>query len=452
MSSGSSVTTLSTSSSTPLQLFISLAHQPGSVWLDSSLHFGDRGRFSFIARRPSLDVSSNKGEIVVVQDGGRTRTSSRGDIFEYLETLFSCGTRFAVGYITYEATLPFLGLEKANQASPINQAWPVPEVRFLFYDSVVRFDHRDGAVSVSNPGYDDYSDVFTGHPFDSCDNDIETSEVTATMSKADYLERVELIKRHIYEGDIYQANFTSRFDIDSQSNPFLIYKRLRRLNPAPYGAYLNFGDYQVLSSSPERMFRKEGRRITTSPIKGTIERGKNTIEERANLERLLQSEKDRAELLMIVDLERNDLGKIAQIGTVSVDSIFRPETYSSLIHLVGDISAELRPEVGLPDIFRALLPGGSITGAPKKRAVEIINRLEATPRSVYTGCIGCVHGDEAEFNIAIRTIVHQKGTYLVHAGGGIVADSKPEAEYREMLLKAGNLFKALGVDPKRLAH
>ncbi|MFQ6007444.1 MAG: anthranilate synthase component I family protein [Candidatus Zixiibacteriota bacterium] len=240
--------------------------------------------------------------------------------------------------------------------------------------------------------------------------------------------------------------------MDSQADPFAIYKRLRVLNPSPYGAYLNFGDYQILSSSPERMFKKVGKCITTSPIKGTIERGKNTIEERENLHRLLHSEKDRAELLMIVDLERNDLGKIAQIGTVHVDSIFKPETYSSLIHLVGDVSSELSPEVGLTDIFKALLPGGSITGAPKRRAVEIINQLEATPRSIYTGCIGYVFGEEAEFNIAIRTMVHYGNTYQVHAGGGIVADSEPEAEYQEMLLKAGNLFKALGVDPKRLAH
>jgi para-aminobenzoate synthetase component 1 len=153
---------------------------------------------------------------------------------------------------------------------------------------------------------------------------------------------------------------------------------------------------------------------------------------------------------MIVDLERNDLGKIAHIGSVRVDELFKTEVYSSLIHLVSDISAHLKPEVRLPDIFRALLPGGSITGAPKRRAVEIINQLETTPRSVYTGCIGYLDGDRADFNIAIRTMLYRDGVYHVHAGGGIVDDSDPEAEYQEMLLKAGNLLRALGVEPKRV--
>lgn len=374
------------------------------------------------------------------------RVGSRRCLLDYLEKLWRFETRFVVGYFAYEAALPFLAIEEIKQAPPIKQALPVPEVRFLFYDSVMRFDHLEGVVTVTNPDCDDYSDLLGDHPAGYIDDDTGSSEVVPTLSKVEYLEKIDRIKWHINEGDIYQANFTVRFDVHSQSDPFVIYKRLRRLNPSPYGAFLNLGHYQILSSSPERMFKKAGSHISTSPIKGTVQRGKNRLEEAVNLQRLLSSEKDRAELLMIVDLERNDLGRIAQIGSVKVDEIFKPEIYSSLIHLVSDISAELKPEIGLTDVFRALLPGGSITGAPKKRAIEIISQLEATPRSVYTGCIGYVDGDQADFNIAIRTILHQRERYYVHAGGGIVADSNPETEYQEMLLKAGNLFRALGLD------
>ena len=153
---------------------------------------------------------------------------------------------------------------------------------------------------------------------------------------------------------------------------------------------------------------------------------------------------------MIVDLMRNDLGKIAETGTVEVNNLFTPETYSSVIHLVADVSATLKSNTSIKDIFKALIPGGSVTGAPKKRAVEILQHFETTSRGVYTGCIGYIHGDTADFNIAIRTIIHRHGTYHVHAGGGIVADSDPESEFKEMHLKAQNLFKALEVSEQNI--
>jgi para-aminobenzoate synthetase component 1 len=441
MHSGTAVTTKAFEIVDPLRLFSPIAELPGSIWLDSSLHFGDRGRFSFVARTPSLDVSVHNGKVAVSGQDETAFVDSQADVLEPLEALWRSDTRFVVGYITYEATLSFLGIDR------IKQTLPVPEMRFLFYDSVVCFDHLMGVITVTNPDHDDYSDLFAGASADYVGNTTESSVVIPTVSRVEYLKNVERIKRYIFEGDVYQVNFTGRFDVHSQSSPLVVYQRLRRLNPSPYGAFLNFGDYQILSSSPERMFKKDGRHISTSPIKGTIARGKNRLEEAVNLQRLLSSEKDKAELLMIVDLERNDLGKVAQVGTVQVDEIFRSEVYSSLIHLASDISAELRPEVGLTDVFKALLPGGSITGAPKRRAVEIINQLEATPRSVYTGCIGYIDGDRAVYNIAIRTILCQGERYYVHAGGGIVADSDPETEYQEMLLKASNLFQALRVNP-----
>ena len=398
------------------------------------MRFSDRGRNSFVTEDPQIDVMLENDRILVRAPNRRLQSLPGEQIWDMLSQLWNSREYFSVGYISYEATLPFLGVSSRHQGSDI------PSVRFLFYDSVRKFEHSCDEDALGQADPDNHHDLSgTSGAAD------QFRDYRLTTRREDYLDRVRTIKEHIREGDIYQANFTTRIDVRSTEPPFEVYRRLRRLNPAPYSAYMNFGDYQILSSSPERMFAKQGRRLSTSPIKGTIARGDDRSQSERNCRRLLQSEKDRAELLMIVDLERNDLGRIARPGSVSVDRLFKTETYSSVIHLVSDISAELAPEVSMTDVISAMLPGGSITGAPKKRAVEIINELEVCPRSVYTGCVGYVHGDDADFNIAIRTMIHADSVYRIHAGGGIVADSDPEAEYREMLLKARNLLRAVGV-------
>ncbi|HWR82702.1 MAG TPA: anthranilate synthase component I family protein [Candidatus Deferrimicrobium sp.] len=458
-----------------LELFRPIAATEGSVWLDSSLRVGDKGQFSFIARDPSLDFRVENG-LVTCRD--RLKTTVLGPAayaLAYLDELRRQKAMFVVGYCTYEAAATFLGFEKKSGLSN------VPDMRFLFYESVICMDHDTGSISVTNPSADDYADLLdvrlagSSRGQELCDGTVDslssavieetggytrwdsgsgTDErhhrlsLTSAITKAEYIQKVEQILWHIGRGDIYQANFTARFDVVSAMDPFAAYGRLRRLNPSPYAAYMNFGDYQILSSSPERMFTFEADRILTCPIKGTIQRGRDSSQDAFLKERLLESEKDRAEHVMIVDVERNDLGRVARTGSVRVESLCRAEVYSSVIHLVSDISARIKPGTGLKDIFEALLPGGSITGAPKRRAAEIIAELESTPRSIYTGCIGYLHGDRADFNIAIRTIIRHDGRYYAHAGGGIVADSDPESEYEEMMLKAANLFRALGVRPE----
>lgn len=419
-------------------LFSKIANQYGSTWLDSSMSFEDRGKFSFIARNPVLDISQIGENIIVKKPNSEIKVLSNKILYDLLESFWADENLFSIGFISYEAMLQFLDV-KPN----ISQN---NTLRVLFYDSVLKFDHTLSTFSVTNPDKDDYNDLLDTQHHEAEISIPPKSELHKTISKKEYIEKINRIKWHIREGDIYQANFTTRMDLKSSQKPFDTYRSLRRLNPSPYGCYINHGDYQILSSSPERMFLKQGDYITSGPIKGTIARGNNDLEEKQNLNNLLNSEKDRAELLMIVDLVRNDLGKIAQTGSVSVDSLYKPEIYSSLIHLVSDVSARLSDKTKITDIFHALFPGGSITGAPKKRAVEIINENEVTPRGVYTGCIGYVNNDNADFNIAIRTMTHRDGVYNVHAGGGIVADSNPEKEYDEMILKAKNLLKSLGVN------
>ena len=420
-------------------IFSKIADKYGSVWLDSSLKVDNKGTKSFIARNPIGGVKLENNQITIQQFDKKIVSKSDENIFEYLEQYWQDNNYFSVGYFSYESTLPLLGLE--NQKKSI-----IPDIQFLIYDVVLIYDHITGELVSSNPNIDDFSDLL-----DSTDISTENilpnkNKFKTAYTKDEYLRKVEEVKYHIKEGDIYQANFTCGFEIESIQNPFNVYSKLRNLNPVPYSSFLNFGDFQILSSSMERMFKKENNMLSTCPIKGTIQRGASITEEKACLETLLNSEKDKAELLMIVDLERNDLGKVAQTGTVKVNELFKPEIYSSVIHLVSEIICQTDNSIKVSDIIKAMLPGGSITGAPKKRAVEILSKLEEIPRNVYTGCIGYVWGKQADFNIAISTILHKENKYYLHAGGGIVADSDPENEYNEMLLKAKNLFRAIGIE------
>jgi para-aminobenzoate synthetase component 1 len=432
-------TPLSTSSGLtllPVDCFASVARKRGSVWLDSSLQRHDWGRTSIIASTPvaELKYQSGQGEIAAIDSP--LRICNREGIIDELERIRLVGNRWAIGYISYEAAFPWLPLTESGDSE-------LPEIHFFIYDRVVEYDNLTGAfsdpdlaVQLMETSYDSGYQRQTAKAPEAI--------LSPTLSRDEYLARIERVKWHIREGDIYQANFTCRFDGHCPLDPFVAYLRLRRLNPCFYGAYLDFGDYQILSSSPERMFHWRNDRITSSPIKGTIARGVTPRETERNLHRLLHSEKDRAELLMIVDLVRNDLGRFASTGSVVVENLFRAELLSSVIHLVADISARTRAGCTLGEVLKSILPGGSVTGAPKRRAVEILRELEVTPRSVYTGAIGYVGAGRADFNVAIRTMIHQNGCYQIHAGGGIVADSQPEAEYEEMLLKARNLFASIG--------
>lgn len=424
--------------------------RPGIFWLDSSLSFGDRGNYSFFGRNPVATLSIER-EILINDCPSMSRYMLEFDrLMRQIKKYVYDQNKFVVGYFGYEAMLPFLKIDHDKIIKNFGaDNFSVPLVYFSVYDSVLKMKTKKGSqiFEATNPEADNYEDIISSSPDEYLQSQPEVfetaPEIIPALSRPEYLEKIKKIKKYIYEGDIYQANFTSRFTVKSFRQPIEVYHRLREISPAPYSAYLNIADFQIISSSPERMFEKEGASIKTSPIKGTIKRGASPSEEEMRLRQLTESEKDMAELLMIVDLERNDLGKIAKTGTVKVNEIFKPEIYSSIIHLVSDISAELRDKENIVEIIKSLLPGGSISGAPKKRAVEIIQEHETVPRNIYTGSIGYFHQDRADFNIAIRTIIHKDGCYNIHAGGGIVADSKPEYEYKEMELKAAKMLKAI---------
>jgi para-aminobenzoate synthetase component 1 len=267
--------------------------------------------------------------------------------------------------------------------------------------------------------------------------------VRSTFSRPAYLDAIEQTRGYIRAGDIFQANISQRLEVPFEGHPFALYETLRRCNPAPFAAYFDIGEAVVVSASPERFLRLERGHVETRPIKGTLPRG-SAVDDAAAAHALRASEKDRAENVMIVDLLRNDLSKVCLDHTVAVPQLCVVERHSTVHHLVSTVVGCLRPGLGALDLIRAAFPGGSVTGAPKVRAMEIIAELEPTRRSVYTGALGYIGFDGTmDSSIAIRTFVLTRGTAFFQVGGGIVIDSDPGMEYLETLAKAKGLLTAL---------
>ncbi|HET8646048.1 MAG TPA: anthranilate synthase component I family protein, partial [Vicinamibacteria bacterium] len=266
----------------------------------------------------------------------------------------------------------------------------------------------------------------------------------SSLTRAEYVSLVLQVKDHIAAGDIYQANLSQRFRVPAAVDGLTLYGHLRRISPAPFAGYLRAGEVEVVSSSPERLLYVDDGRASTRPIAGTRPRGADPEQDRALASELLLSEKERAEHLMLVDLARNDLGRVAEVGTVQVDELMVTEAYSHVRHIVSDVSARLAPGRDAVDALRALFPGGTITGVPKRRCMEILDSLEPVPRGFYTGALFYVtRSGRLDANILIRSAVVHEGHVTFHAGGGIVADSDPQREYEETLHKAEALRLAL---------
>jgi para-aminobenzoate synthetase component 1 len=271
-----------------------------------------------------------------------------------------------------------------------------------------------------------------------------TEGLRSNFTKPGYMKIVEKAKEYIDKGDIYQVNLSQRFEADLKEEPYELYMKLRSVSPAPFASYLNFKDVIIISSTPERFLMKSGLYIETRPIKGTSPRSSDPLADELNEISLKESYKDRAEHIMLVDLERNDLGRICEYGSVKPTEFIALEKYSTVFHLVSTVSGKLKEGVGPVDCLIAAFPGGSITGAPKVRSMEVIESLEPVKRSLYTGAIGYISFDgNMDTSIVIRTIVVKGDKLYFQVGGGIVADSDPEKEYYETLDKAEGIMRAL---------
>ena len=329
----------------------------------------------------------------------------------------------------------------------------MPDMFWGLYDGAVIYDHKRELVFMTDAMIDD--DGINRIEamikiIESEKNEIALykhkteNKVTSNFEKEPYKASIERVRAYIRSGDIYQINMTQRFEAKMRDEPFELYQKLRTLNPAPFASYIDFGDGHILSSSPERFIKITDGVIETRPIKGTMPRSTDPVIDQQNKEILINSKKDQSELLMIVDLERNDLSKIAETGTVEVTELFKLESYATVHHLVATVVAKVDEQYSVTDCLKATFPGGSITGAPKIRAMEIIDELEPTARGLYTGSIGYIDlNGNLDLNIVIRTYICKNNKAYFQAGGGIVWDSDPELEYQESLDKAFALVKAL---------
>ncbi len=441
---------------------------PEPAILASGSGFGPAGRWSILAAYPRLVFEATDRRWSTRTDTGSFET---GD--DPLAELAALAHRFGLAAPTDADPVPddacpfqggligFLGYDLA----PLLERLPrkadrdsrLPDVRMGLYDTAVVVDHQKGAVvllawDLTGEGHEATvrrarfwrralrSAVESPRPL----NASSIGPLSSNFERDDYLRAVSRTLEYIAAGDVFQINLSQRFTARGRVEPLDLFLRLQSESPAPFSAFLQWRNLAVVSSSPEWFYQTRGETITTRPIKGTRPRGTTPEADQRLADELSNSPKDRAELTMIVDLERNDLGRVCQFGSVRVVDSLVLESYAQVHHLVATVEGRLRPEVGPVDVIRAVFPGGSITGAPKIRAMEIIDELEPTRRSLYTGAIGYLgRGGASGFNIAIRTVLVEGDRVSYQVGGGIVADSDPELEYQETLHKGRGIRRVL---------
>lgn len=424
-----------------------------SIFLDSSKEDKALSKYSFIGLNPYKKFTS-KGRKVLIDNEVYNDT----DPFEKLEQIMNAyklntdsNLPFisgAIGYFSYD-----IGRILEDLPDNSEEDFSIPDSIFIFFDNLIIFDLHNKKTYITAAGQIEQGKSSILKIEKCIENYSEQQEIKlensnneffSNFDKDEYEKSVSLIKDYIRSGDVYIANMTRRIWCNNDEDSFKIYKKLRSSNKAPFSAYMNFNDFQIISSSPERFLSIIDGLVQTRPIKGTRPRGKNQEEDKRNKNELINSEKDKSELLMIVDLERNDLSKVCKPNSVKVTELFKLEEYETVFHLVATIEGKLKENVSSVKCIRECFPGGSITGAPKIRAMEIIEELEKLKRNIYTGSIGYfdLRGN-SDFNIVIRTIVKKDNKAYLGVGGGITWESIEEDEWFETIDKAKALMGVL---------
>lgn len=437
----------------PLLIFEALKEERNCFFLDSSLTLNSSGRYTFIGIDPFY-ILEIKGQ----EPFERLRQLLRA----YKITLPKIDIPFlggAVGILSYDLGFQLENKLKRNTKDDLK----IPDCFFGFYNSVIICDNIKRTLYIFSVGFPEKTYglqkslcSFNMKKIHSILSGIkprmsggkkyprECQQLKSNFSRNDYLAAVKKAKQYIKCGDIYQVNLSQRFQAQTHESGFGIYRRLRSISPSCFGAYFDAGGFQILSASPERFLKVENNTVITSPMKGTRPRGKNTREDSLLRKELLASDKDKAELTMIVDLERNDLGRVCEYDSIKVDALRQLEKYNTVFQTTATVRGRLHKDKDRIDLLKACFPGGSITGCPKIRAMQIIEELEPSRRSIYTGCLGYLSfSGGLDFNILIRTILKKDERLYFGVGGGIVADSEPEAEYQETLVKAKAMIEAI---------
>ncbi len=457
---------------TPVSAFLKIAHKARQAFLLESVEGGEQvARYSFLGIEPSETISILGGVVCHTVNGTPRIMGHGGDPLAALRTLMN---RYqpvpvkglppfhggAVGYLAYDMVRYF---ERLPGRNPDDLG--LPEAMLFFTENLLIFDHVKHVIKIvanvhvtgrpetayrrAQAGINELEKKLSAPlPKPARRKPAHPLKLTSNVSKKKYLADVAKCKDYIRAGDIIQVQLSQRLAGKVNAEPFEVYRALRAVNPSPYMYYLRFAECELIGSSPEILVRREGQAVSTRPIAGTIHRG-DSVEEDKKLERqLLNDPKERAEHIMLVDLGRNDLGRVCKAGTVCVPELMVIERYSHVMHIVSLVKGKLRTGQDQFDTLRAAFPAGTVTGAPKIRAMEIIDELETCRRGSYAGAVGYFsYGGDLDTAITIRTILYSKGTYYLQAAAGIVADSVPEKEYQETLNKMRALVKAL-----ELAH
>ena len=450
---------------TPLSVYLKLANQPHTYLLESVVGGERFGRYSFIGLAADTRIEVRGYECSEYERGKLKSRARHDDPLRFVEQYHArfkaapqaglprfCGG--LVGYFGYD-TVRYIERRLANVQKP--DPLGVPDILLMLSEELAIVDNLSGKLSLvvyADPARDGAYQAGRRRlaellaklraPVKIPDGVPATSEAAVSgFGEAAYLAAVDRAKRYIFDGDIMQVVPSQRMSKRFKATPLALYRSLRTINPSPYMFFFDFGEFNVVGASPEILVRREGEAVTVRPIAGTRRRGKNADEDAALATELLADGKERAEHIMLVDLGRNDIGRVAQTGSVRVTEQMVIERYSHVMHIVSNVEAKLKPGLNAIDVLRATFPAGTVSGAPKVRAMEIIDELEPVKRGVYSGAVGYLgfNGD-MDVAIALRTAVVKDGMLHVQAGGGVVADSVPQAEWQETQSKARALLHA----------
>jgi len=427
-----------------------IANLPWAIWLDSC----GRGRYDILVAQPVATLVSQDGYTKISDETGE-RISSTDPFILLRETLgrllpVEPGIKFAGGAMGY------WGYDLTNKESmlsfPDRNQQKIPEMAIGIYDWAIQLDHHDKTAQLVSYRQFPNTEKSISEIVEKLGNiqHISTQKfevigpITSNFSRDTYASAFDKVQKYLCEGDCYQINLAQRFKAKASGDGLSAYCKLRRLSSAPYSAYMSLPQIKILCASPERFLQVTQGQVETKPIKGTRARVADDVQNGKLVEDLKNNPKDRAENLMIVDLLRNDLGKNCAAGSIRVPTLFEVESFATVHHLVSTVTGQLLEGRDALALFKDCFPGGSVTGAPKRRAMEIIRQLEPSNRGIYCGSIGYVGADgNMDCNIAIRTMVYTEGEISCWAGGGIVADSDESAEYEETLAKAGAMLELL---------
>lgn len=420
--------------------------------LESSHKFNDSGRYSFIGADPAFELISYGDVNEIINRNGEKKTLT-GNPLELVKNLLPMIESEEIPIPFIGGAVGYAGYDIIRQYEVIGVEYPnglnMPDVHLMFYEEIIVYDHLEEKVlifglpllkesnleSVENKVNQRVTELKRSYDFPE-EEPFSLSGFSSEIAKEAFVQNVAAAKEHIVAGDIFQVVLSRRMTSVFQGSALSLYRKHRSHNPTPYMFYIDFESYTVIGSSPESLIKTRGRTVIANPIAGTKRRGKNAAEDLKLENELLQDEKELAEHKMLVDLGRNDLGKVCEFGSVQVEKYMAVEKFRHVIHLVSEISGFLQPEKTAIDALAACLPAGTVSGAPKVRAMEIINSLEKSKRGLYSGAIGylSVNGN-MDFALAIRTMILREGIAYIQAGAGIVFDSHPDSEYEETVSK-----------------